>query len=100
MNQQEFKSLISERRFGQPKTGQGSGRTLRALKHYLMGGKTVRQACKLAGGLSDAALYNALSKLGQLPRQRQKVKRERCAHCGQALPNNTRARSGTPRNGS
>jgi|SRR5882724_1826483 len=100
MRLEQFENLVRERRFGQHKTGQGSGRTLKALRFYLVNKNTVREACRKAGGLSDAALYNALKELGQLPRQRQKVKREHCPQCGQPLPNNKRAQSAIPTIGS
>ncbi len=97
MTRVRFEKLIRERRFGQRKTGRESGRTLRALHYYLVKGDSVLQACHKAGELSPSALYQALSSLRYLPRQRKKLKREKCPHCGQLLPNNKLAPRGTPK---
>lgn len=107
MNQKQFEKLVGNRRFGQEKSGQGSSRTLTALRLYLVGGKTAIQACEKAEGLSRAAFYQALKRLGCLPRQMKKLDRASCPHCHQQLPNNRRGlsaahrpreRSGTPTN--
>lgn len=96
MRLEQFEKLISGRRFGRERSGQGEGRTLKALRHYLVGGDTAIEACRKAEDLSSAAFYEALTRLRHLPRQRKQLNRERCPHCHQQLPNNTRAPSGTP----
>lgn len=100
MKTDQFDKLMRGRRFGQAKKGRAHNRTLRALRYYLVDGRTAIEACATADNLSPAALYAALKVLGQLPRQHGKVKRASCPHCGQPMPNNRRAPFATPKSAS
>lgn len=94
MKARDFEKLVNGHRFGQEKTGQGSGRTLKAMRYHLVKGDSISKAChRVEPKLSRSALYQALQKIGQLPRHRKKLNRPSCPHCGQLLPNRTRAQS-------